>query len=381
MCCLLFVLSCASLLHAQDPAAVEKPEPFRLGVLGALSGSRAPYGLSQARGAGLAAEVINRDGGIGPARRPLELIAADDHGEPGDVGALCVDLIHRQRVIGILGSVDSGCTHVAAMVAVKSQVPHLTCVATDPSLTRAGTPWTFRTLADDERQGAALVEWLRSRGVRTIVLLAADSRYGKMGAASVARRAAAAGLTVDGPIILPGNGPLDLLVKKVQEKNPEAVVIWGLAGDGLRCVKALHGRFTGVICGGDGLASPAFFRDGGREVEGVVLTCPYVDDDPNPLNREFRRLYRERFGEEPDSFAAHAYDTVRLIAAALARSDGTREGLRGALAVGDSFPGVTGEIRFDDTGNDTRSVLLARCLNGRLELVSDKTSATPEVVR
>ncbi|HEY9069723.1 MAG TPA: ABC transporter substrate-binding protein, partial [Candidatus Ozemobacteraceae bacterium] len=139
------------------PARAGEPEPLRIGVIGALTGPKAAYGLPHLNGARLAADEVNAAGGIAGHR--IELLPADDRGEMGLVGELATRLIFTGRVLALLGSVDSGCTHVAAMIAVKMQVPHLTSVATDPTLTRAGSPWTFRTLADDDRQAAAVVAW------------------------------------------------------------------------------------------------------------------------------------------------------------------------------------------------------------------------------
>jgi len=341
-------------------------EPFRIGVVAALTGPKAVYGLSHQRGATLAVAEINRDGGI--AGRPVELVFRDDHGEPGEVGALAVGLIHQERVVALLGSVDSGCTHVLSMVSVKAHVPHITCVATDPSLTRAGTPWTFRTLADDERQAGRLVEWLVAQNLRRIGVIAAGSRYGRMGAKTVARLARGAGCEVQGPLFLDAAATdVASAVTTVLAGKPAAVVVWSLAPEGLTIVGQLAVQgFRGPVAGGDGLASPRFFAASDHGVEGTIVTCPYDIADDRPRNDTFVRQYRSAFGQDPDSFAAHAYDTVLLIADGLRRSDGTREGLRAALAAHPGFSGATGEIRFDATGNDIRPVLLARCQAGRL---------------
>lgn len=342
-------------------------EGIRIGVMGALSGPKAPYGQSQLRGARLAVEEINQAGGV--RGQKLELIEVDDHGDPALAGPPTVDLIYRERVAAILGSIDSGVSHVIAMIAVKSQVPHLTCVATDPSLTRAGSPWTFRTLADDERQAAALVGFLaRQKTVRKLALLASSSRYGRMGARSFARQARQAGIQVTGPRFL-GTDPARQaeICGQALADRPDAVILWTLWKDGLEAVRILHrGGFSGLLAGGDGLATPEFYAAGRPEVEGVVMTRPYAETDPAANNLAFQANFRARYGTDPDSFAAHAYDTIHLLERALRRSDLSRQGLRDALATLPPLAGVTGTIELDRTGNDTRDVRLARCSGGTL---------------
>ncbi|HNW34789.1 MAG TPA: ABC transporter substrate-binding protein [Candidatus Ozemobacteraceae bacterium] len=351
--------------------------PWRIGVIGALSGPKTVYGRPHFQGAALAAEEINAAGGI--AGRPVELVSADDRGEMGRVGDLMTDLIYRKGVLAVLGSVDSGCTHVAAMMAVKAHVPHLTSVATDPSLTRAGSPWTFRTLADDDRQAAALVDWLRGRGVKTVSLLAGESRYGRMGALIFARRFREKGGTIVGPVFMSATAEsASQAVNRGTIGHSQAVVLWMLTPEALHAAAELDRlRFTGIIAGGDGLASPAFYGCGSRAIEGIVVTCPYNADADTPENRAFREAYRSRFGTEADSFAAHAYDTIRLIATAVAALHvdeqldlaGVRNELQKILVRIHPVKGATGEIAFDVTGNDTRDVRLAECREGRLRIL------------
>ncbi|RCK80128.1 MAG: Branched-chain amino acid ABC transporter, amino acid-binding protein [Candidatus Ozemobacter sibiricus] len=367
------------LLAGAGPAGATGDATWKIGVMGALSGPKAPYGVAHLQGARLAVEEINARGGV--AGRPLELIAVDDRGEMGEAGPLAVRLVTEEGVLALIGSVDSGVTHVLAMIAVKSHVPHLTCVATDPSLTRAGSPWTFRTLADDERQAAALVEELVIRqGRRRLALVAGSSRYGRMGARTFARLARAAGAVVDGPHLLPAD-PAGWfpVVDRARADDPEAIILWTLSREG----KAAAGRlaalgYRGVIAGGDGLATPDFFADPGPGIDGTLVTCPYDESNPAPAHRAFQQAFQARYGRAPDSFAAHAYDTVGLVAAALARLAAagvppTRAALRDELAAAPPYEGVTGRLVFDATGNDRRPVQLARVRGGRLALLPDRS--------
>ncbi|MFZ2955818.1 MAG: ABC transporter substrate-binding protein [Candidatus Ozemobacteraceae bacterium] len=402
---LLFLISPAASGEEIISSSQALTSSIRIGVVGALSGPKAPYGRSQLRGAELAAKEINETGGVNG--RMVEVISADDQGNSGEVGVIADALIHRQKVSALLGSVDSGCTHVLAMLAVKCHIPHVSCVATDPSLTRAGTPWTFRTLADDERQASALIVWLREKRVSSVGLIAGDSRYGKMGAKSFARQARAMGIRVDGPRLVsvsitsstetsstknsstegsstessstenssaetPSNVPaVEQIVTEALRGHPDAVIIWSLAREGITIAAALKKfKFQGIIAGGDGLATPAFFSSAAEAAEGIVVTCPYIESARLPLNEKFREEFKKSYSESPDSFAAHAWDTLRLIAEAHrhAGSAPSSDALRESLAtIGSDFPGATGNIALDATGNDTRPVRLAQCHAGRLE--------------
>jgi branched-chain amino acid transport system substrate-binding protein len=348
---------------AAETAAITVP----IGVIGALTGPKSPYGVSQLQGAQLAADEVNRENSGGPH---LAVVSRDDKGEMGLVGSLMTDLLFQEKVFAVIGSTDSGCTHVMSMVCVKMQVPHFTCVSTDPSITRAGSPWTFRTLADDERQGAALIQFLESRrkADQRIGILAAASRYGKMGAQTLVRIGRDRGMVVASPIWLASEGSDAAgVVSKVLTERPGIVIVWALAREGLLAVRELRKQgFNGLILGGDGLATPAFFASGVPEAEGVILTCPYLENRVAPENSTFRAAFRQRFGKNPDSFAAHAYDTVRLLYAGLKSSDGSRASLREQMWKVVPFVGATGVLDFDASGNDIRPVITAVCREQKL---------------
>src|SRR5262249_34011519 len=122
---------------------------------------------------------------------------------------------------------------------------------------------------------------------------------------------------------------------------------------------------TARLFGGDGLASPEFLRLAGPAAEGSIVTWPF-EPHSSARSRDFVRRFVARFGHEPDSFAAHAYDATALLATAADRAGSwDRDRLRDALAATKQFPGVTGDLTFDATGNDTRPVRLARVKDGR----------------
>jgi len=354
--CLL--LWCASALAASPPVA-------KIAVVGPLSGSSAAYGESQLRGATLALEQLTAVGGM-PVT--LRLVAVDDGGESGRVGALARDLLFEDGVVAFLGCVNSACTHVLEMICVKAQRPQITCVSTDPSVTRAGSPWIFRCLADDVKQAEAiarhLIDVLHAERVAVLTL---DDRYGQMGSRTLRQTLEAAGRP---PAFVStfgsGDGERNTLAERVARQRPDAVVVWSLFREGARVVRAL--REAGVSCpviGPDGLATPAFIDEAAEAAEGVIVTQPFDPERPSPRTHDFLAAYRRRWGTEPDSFAAHAFDGMSILASAIRRAGTEAFALRAALASTAAFEGVTGLVTFDATGNDTRTVSLAVVRDGR----------------
>jgi branched-chain amino acid transport system substrate-binding protein len=93
------------------------------------------------------------------------------------------------------------------------------------------------------------------------------------------------------------------------------------------------------------------------------------------LNAEFVRAYRAAYGEDPDAWAAMAYDAVMLIAKAAAEVGFNRQEIRDYLeGVGrsrDNFAGVSGTIAFDENGDPVdKGVAIGRISGNGIELVS-----------
>ena len=337
----------------------------RLGVIGPFSGASAPYGRSVLDGVTLAFEEATARGDL-PVR--LEIVTADDQGEHHRVGALVRDLVLERGVVGLIGSVNSACTHVVAMLCVKLQVPHITSVSTDPTITRAGSPWSFRNLADDERQAAALVRHLiEVSQARRVAVIALNDRYGLQGVRVLLRRLNEHGHRVIFTGTIDNEGELiDGRVGDLRRLRPDAVVVWSLVHPGARfIVQARQAGIDAPLFGPDGLTTPEFLTLAGPMAEGMVVTLPFDHRRDDPETRRFVSAFARRFQRQADSFAAHAYDAMGLFIQAIERGSIHPDELRDSLAATDGYPGVTGEISFDQTGNDIRDVDLARISSGR----------------
>jgi branched-chain amino acid transport system substrate-binding protein len=72
----------------------------------------------------------------------------------------------------------------------------------------------------------------------------------------------------------------------------------------------------------------------------------------SPTVRSFAEAFTARYGVPPDVYAAHAYDTVRVLAAAADRAGSwDADALRDALLSIDNFEGTTGRLAFDKNGD------------------------------
>ncbi|MBI4866570.1 MAG: ABC transporter substrate-binding protein [Candidatus Wallbacteria bacterium] len=347
----------------------------RVGFLGPLTGPASPYGESCRRGIELALADAAASG-PGPS---FELVAVDDAGDEVKAGAGAVKLAHEDKVVAILGAVNSASTHVAARVAAMAGCPQLTSVSTDPALTRTNNRWLFRNLADDTLQGAALARYLYdTRSLKRIALLHDDNRYGRGGARVIRSESERRGL----PLVLDrefarGTTVFDGLAQDVAASKAEAVVIWGLFAEAADIAKALSASgIRALVTGGDGLASPAFLARAQAAAEGAVVTYPFDPAAANPETRGFVERYQARHGAPPDSFAAHSYDAAMAVVRAVREVGADRERVRAALAGMPPSRGVAGSFELDEAGNARAAVELAVVQDGRFRPLAANEALT-----
>jgi len=345
--------------------------------MGPLSDASAGYGRSQLDGVTLASEEVNARADDWHLR--VELVALDDHSDMSGAGDRLVDLVYEQRVHAIIGAIHSAVTHVVQLISTKSHVPFITTTSTDPSITRSGNFYAFRCLADDLLQGRALAHQLfEVDGRKRVALLRQNNRYGKMGGAEMARLGRERGTPMVVDLFFDGAATsFPVEIEALKAAGPDALVVWSLYAPGATLLKAVRAAGLKVpVYGADGLVHPEFLRQAGPAAEGTIVTLPFNPCRPDPLTQAFLARFRERFGYEADSFAAHSYDALQLIVAAARRGACVdRECLKDNLLLTKLHPGVTGLITFDQTGNDTREVELARVVEGRLQPLATGTPA------
>jgi ABC-type branched-subunit amino acid transport system substrate-binding protein len=164
------------------------------------------------------------------------------------------------------------------------------------------------------------------------------------------------------------NGATDFgeQLRALGQLSPEAIVLWANPKEAGLIVRQM--RDMGMqqpVFGFDRMAHPMFLEVAGSAAEGVTVVSTYSPDRDDPLWQRFRQRYGERFGEEPDAYAAHAYDGMSLLVRAIREAGLNRALIRDALYAAKTYPGVTGEIVFDTNMNDISPPWLAVVREGR----------------
>lgn len=321
-------------------------------------------GIPMLNGSKLAVEEWNARGGYLARAIPFELVVSNDNGLWGSSGNEIIKQAYRDEVFGMLGTIDGANSHIAIRVALKAEVMMINSGDTDPTFIETNIPWVARVIGDDRQQAYLLTDyWYRKLDLKRVAIIRSSNRYGRFGVREVRDSARRMGRPV--PIEMAykvGQTDFRLEVERVRNAKPDAVVHWGDAAEAALVLNTMRELgMTQPFFGCDRTVSDEFVRLAGRNAEGVVAAFPWDPTRKSARLERFRKAYRERFGVEAETYAAHAYDGMNLMLWAIQVAGLNRAKIRDVIAhLPHAWPGVTGDIAFSAVLDDVGDTTLAR---------------------
>jgi ABC-type branched-subunit amino acid transport system substrate-binding protein len=333
-----------------------------------------PLGIQMLRGARLAVEEANAGGGYLKRNLPFELVIANDNGLWGSSGNEIVKMAYKDKVWAILGTIDGANSHIAIRVALKAEIVMLNTGDTDPTFIETNIPWVVRGISDDRQQGYLLVDYIyRKLGYTRVGIIRSNNRYGRFGVRELRDGSRRLGHPISQEMTYQlGLEDFSLQLDRLERANVEAIVHWGDAEDGARVLNQMRARgMTQPFFASDRSVTDTFVRIAGENAEGVVCAYPWNPERRDERLETFRRAFSERFGVEPDTYAAHGYDGMNMLVWAVQVAGLNRAKMRDVLAYRSKpWPGVTGDIVLSASLDDVGEVFLTRRENGEWKFYS-----------
>jgi len=373
-----------------------KPEPedietVKIGFIGPImstvsvaTGGKSheePLGIKMLQAARLAIEQANTEGGYLKRNIPFELVISNDNGLWGASGNEIVKLAYKDKVWAILGTIDGANSHIAIRVALKAEIVMMNSGDTDPTFIETNIPWVFRCISDDRQQSYLLVDYIyRKLGLKRVGIIRASNRYGRFGVREIRDGSRRLGY----PVILEmaynlGIDDFSLQLERLKEANLDAIIHWGDAPEGaqiLNQMRAMGMEHPYFAC--DRCLLDEFAEIAGENAEGVICTSPWNPDSKSKRYTQFCEAFKKRFGEEPETFAAHAYDGMNMLIWAVQVAGLNRAKIRDVLAYRTvPLKGVTGDVVLSACLDDVGDVYLAKRENDKWNYYSREDLKIP----
>lgn len=338
-----------------------------VGVLVADSGAASPYGASMRRGIelGLESAPAAADGSV-------QVVWADSASDPETARARARSLVQESGATLLVPAITSGEAAAVLEVLEEQDAVGLSPSASAPGLTRSSRRF-FRLFPSDELEGRRAGRFLREeKGASDVIVLAAGSEQAQ-GIEPPFREMYESALEgrVVSRVVIGEPGWEERARQALAADPPDAAYVIGYIEDTVAAVAVLRDQgFQGPICVTSAAVNGERLAREPERLAGVFVPLPAFDVDSEVVAiREFVASYRSRYGADPDIYAAHAYDAIRLALqvatdAAVFESAEIRKQLQFGI---EEFPGVTGVIRFTEYGDVHRNPIMFIVADGGLD--------------
>lgn len=274
----------------------------------------------------LALSEINEAGGV--IGQPLEFIYRDDQGKPGEAIKIAEELVNREGVAMITGSILSNVGLALSSFAAEKQVIYLAAEPlADGLVWEKGNDYTFRLRSSTYMQASMLAEEAAKSDAVKYATIAPNYAYGKDAVAAFKKALLA--LKPDVEFVTeqwPGVFKIDAgaEVQALERAKPDAIYNVTFGSDVAKFVRegTTRGLFDGREVYGLLTGEPEYLEPLADEApEGWTVTgFPWYDFEEG-ANKTFVDAYQAKFEESPKLGSLVGYMTAQSIAAAISRAE------------------------------------------------------------
>ncbi|CAN5179391.1 ABC transporter substrate-binding protein [soil metagenome] len=308
-------------------------DPIKIGVDGPFTGGSSSMGVSMRDGVRLAAEEINKAGGV--LGRQILLVERDDEAKNERGVQIAQELINKEQVVAVVGYINTGVALASQRFFQDAKIPVMNNVATGSIITKQFDDqpenYVFRNAAHDSIQAPMIVEEaITRRGFKKVAILADSTNYGQLGRADLETALKAKGITavaVEKFNIKDVDMTPQLL--KAKEAGADAVLTYGIGPELAQIANGMTKLGWKVpIVGSWTLSMASYIDNAGPGGEGARMPQTFIQEPTTPKRTTFINGYLKAYnpkGGRIDSpvSAAQGYDSIYLLAAAMKQANST----------------------------------------------------------
>lgn len=330
------------------------PDKYAIDLVLDETGVSQPYNVSTRRGWDLRIEQANENNDLGQTELSTNLL--DSRSDPKVGARLMAEVAGSDAPIAVFGTTSSVAPAVAP-VAQRAGLPLVTIYSGGPGVVDVGDN-IFRVTAPQATYHHLQSEYFAAHGVEKVaVIYNNDNATLKALAEDFYPKAA----KKDGYDVVKSSGvsyqatDLSAEMTGILGSDPDAVLMLVLGQQNTSVVTQLRRvGFTGMIG-----AQPAVGKQTlaalKEAADGVVYPLDFAAVTDTLSGKAFVEAYRNKYGEDPDTFAASGYDGASMAILGIKNAKSfDRDAIRASLqALSEKgFDGAVGPLRFE--GRDAR---------------------------
>jgi branched-chain amino acid transport system substrate-binding protein len=339
-------------------------DPIKIGVLEDQSGDFAAATIGKVHAIELAAEEINKAGGI--AGRPIELVVYDTQSDNNRYQEFMRRVLQRDKVDVVFAGFSS-----ASREAYRPIVNQFDGLAFYNNQYEGGVcdANMIVTGAVPEQQFSTLIPWMMEKYGKNVYTIAADYNFGQISAEWVRNIVKENGGTMVGEEFIPlGVSQFSQTIQNIQTAKPSFVVTLLVGAAQASYYEQAASANVGLpmassVNVGQGYEHKRFKPP---SLANMYVTTNYIEEVDTPEGKAFLAKFKAKYPDEPyvNQEAANSYIAMNLYKQLVERANGStnRADLLKVLAQGDvCFDGPSGKVCLDPKSQHmSHTIFLAR---------------------
>jgi len=375
---------CLLLTFGVAGGLAQAADPIKLGAFFDLTGPSAAIGTPTKLVAEMVVKKINGEGGING--RLLQMVVADDEGDPTKAAIIAKKFIESDKVVAIIGPTRTDTGMASKPIVEQMKVPTFMCVGGDPVITVPPFKWTFKSPQRTSVAVKKTYDYMKKKGIQKIAVITSADGFGRDGKNWLDKLAPDYGLKIiAGESFQPTDSDMTAQLVKIKAASPESIICWTIGKAGsivAKNVKQLAIKSPLYQC--HGLPDPIYIKLAGEAAEGNImpstklLVANYLPDtDPQKkIILEFIRLYKEVYKYESqfpiNTHSGYAWDAIYMVANAMKKAGTDNEKLREAIESTKGYVGISGIYNItpeDHNGLGTDSMVMVQIAGGQWKML------------
>jgi len=348
----LFVV--AVLSFAAMPAVAE--DSIRIGAVKSVTGPASYIGEPQKNSLELMVEQVNQEGGV--LGRRLELVLYDDATSPERAGTMMQRLLTQDRVSVVIGGSLTPTTLAMETLASRHGVPMISQAGSRVVVSPI-RKWLFVNPESEEMVANKTFAHMVKKGISKVALLSSSAGFGRAARQTYSELAAEyEGIeVVMDETYAKGDSDMTAQLTRIRGNSDVEAIILLDVGNEPAIIARNHAALDldVPLYSTHGLAAPEFPELAGRAADGMRMPTPAMlvaeqlpqGSSERELGMAFRKLYQNRYGRPPNSFAGYSHDALLLVVDAIRRAGSTDPAaIRDALEQTRDLVGVSRSYTF-----------------------------------
>ena len=324
-------------------------ETLKIGTLSPLTGPYAQDGTDILQGVKTAVSVYGKMKGFDK----VEVVPGDSACDGGKATMAANKLINTGVKV-VVGAYCSSATEPAQIPLMEASIVQITPASTNERLTAKGYDYFFRMPPRDDVQAWSTIQFLEKKlKIKTLALIDDKQSYTVGLTENLTKFAKEKGIVkiVAHEHIAPGDSDFTAVLTKLKRVSPDAIYMGVYQPEGSKMIQqARKLNMNSIFISEDAVFHPKFLEIAGPAAENVYLTFAKAPDTPE--RAQFEKTYKAMWkAESIGSYAFYAYDAAMMALAAIDKAGTTKAGPLQKTIRGNTWPGVTGDIKFDKKGD------------------------------